>query len=156
VAESQRDRILGHYEGGRNGFVQSWRATANGLEAIAEHHNDLALFLDELGQMDAREAAETAYLLGNGTGKTRMSRNIGARKKLLWSLLFVSAGEITLADHALTAGKRTKGGAEVRLLNIEADAGAGLLAKLGEPIRYSPVLDASLRRADSLREGAGP
>jgi uncharacterized protein (DUF927 family) len=112
--------------GGRNGFVQSWRTTANGLEAIAEIHNDLTLFLDELSQIDAREAAETAYLLGNGTGKMRMTRNIGARKKLLWSLLFVSAGELTLADHAQTAGKRTKGGAEVRLLNIEADAGAGL------------------------------
>jgi uncharacterized protein (DUF927 family) len=52
------------------------------LEAIAELHNDLTLFLDELAQMDAREAAETAYLLGNGSGNTRMSRNMGARKKL--------------------------------------------------------------------------
>ncbi len=112
--------------GGRNGFVQSWRSTANGLEAIAELHNDLALFLDELAQIDPREAAETAYLLGNGSGKIRMSRNIGVRKKLSWTLLFVSAGEVTLADHARTAGKRTKGGAEVRLLNIDADAGAGL------------------------------
>jgi putative DNA primase/helicase len=112
--------------GGHNGFVQSWRATANGLEAIAELHNDLTLFLDELAQMDPREAAETAYLLGNGSGKTRMTRSIGARKKLSWSLLFVSAGEITLADHAQAAGKRTKGGAEVRLLNVDADAGAGM------------------------------
>ena len=112
--------------GGRNGFVQSWRATANGLEAIAELHNDLTLFLDELAQTDAREAADTAYLLGNGIGKSRMSRNISARKKLTWRLLFVSAGEITLADHAQSAGKRARGGAEVRLLNIEADAGAGL------------------------------
>jgi uncharacterized protein (DUF927 family) len=104
---------------GRNGFVQSWRATANGLEAIAEQHNDLCLYLDELSQLDSREAAEIAYLLANGSG-------IGARKKLSWSLLFMSAGEVTLADHAQTAGKRTKGGAEVRLLNIEADAGAGL------------------------------
>jgi putative DNA primase/helicase len=96
------------------------------LEAVAELHNDLTLFLDELSQIDPREAAETAYLLGNGSGKTRMSRNIGARKKLVWSLLFVSAGEITLADHAQTAGKRTKGGAEVRLINIDSDAGAGM------------------------------
>jgi len=112
--------------GGSNGFVQSWRATANGLEAVAELHNDLTMFLDELAQVDPREAAEVAYLLGNGAGKLRMSRNTGARKKLSWSLLFVSAGEVTLADHAQTAGKRTRGGAEVRLLNIDADAGAGL------------------------------
>jgi putative DNA primase/helicase len=111
--------------GGRNGFVQSWRTTTNGLEAIAELHNDLTLFLDELAQLDPREAADVAYFLANGSGKGRMSRNIGARKKLSWSLVFVSAGEITLADHAQTAGKRTKGGAEVRLLNIDADARAG-------------------------------
>jgi putative DNA primase/helicase len=55
-----------------------------------------------------------------------MSRSIGARKRLSWCLLFVSAGEITLADHVLAAGKHTKGGAEVRLLNVEADAAAGL------------------------------
>lgn len=112
--------------GGKNGYVQSWRTTANGLEAIAQLHNDLTLFLDELGQVDPREAAEVAYLLGNGTGKARMTRTITARPKLTWSLLYVSAGEMTLADHAQTAGKRTKGGAEVRLLNIDADAGAGL------------------------------
>ena len=112
--------------GGRNGFMQTWRATSNGLEAMAQNHNDLTLFLDELAQLDPREATETAYLLGNGSGKTRMSRSIGARKKLTWNLLFVSSGEVTLADHALTAGKRTRGGAEVRLLNVGADAGAGL------------------------------
>jgi uncharacterized protein (DUF927 family) len=135
--------------GGRNGFVHSWRTTANGLEAIAELHNDLTLFLDELAQMDAREAAETAYLLGNGSGKTRMSRNIGARKKLSWSLLFVSAGEVTLADHAQTAGKRTRGGAEVRLLNIDADAGAGL--GLFENIHGAESPDAFARQ---LKEAA--
>jgi len=86
--------------GGRNGFVPSWRTTTNGLEAAAQLHNGLTLFLDELAQVDAREAVETAYLLGNGSGKARMSRNVAARKKLSWSLLFVSAGEITLADHA--------------------------------------------------------
>jgi uncharacterized protein (DUF927 family) len=135
--------------GGRNGFVQSWRTTANGLEAIAELHNDLTLFLDELSQLDPREAAEIAYLLANGSGKGRMSRNIGARKKLSWSLLFVSAGEVTLADHAQTVGKRTKGGAEVRLLNIDADAGAG--SGLFENIHGAESPDAFARQ---LKEAA--
>lgn len=112
--------------GGQNGFVRPWRATANGLEAVAELHNDLTLFLDELAQMDAREASEVAYLLANGTGKQRMTRSISARKRSTWHLIFVSAGEVTLSDHALTAGKRVRAGAEVRLLNIEADAGKGM------------------------------
>ena len=65
-------------------------------------------------------------MLGNGQGKQRMTRSIGTRKKLTWRLLFVSAGEVTLAEHAASVGKRTRGGAEVRLLNIDADAGAGM------------------------------
>ena len=73
--------------GGRNGFVRSWRATANGIEAVAELHNDLTLFLDELAQADAREVADIVYLLGNGTGKTRMSRGITTRKHLSWNIL---------------------------------------------------------------------
>jgi len=46
--------------GRRNGFVRSWRTTAIGLEAIADLHNDLTLFLDELAQMDVREVVESA------------------------------------------------------------------------------------------------
>jgi uncharacterized protein (DUF927 family) len=109
--------------GGRSGFVQSWRATLTGLEGIAEAHNDATLFLDEFGQVDASEASETAYLLANGQGKVRMTRTMNVRKKLIWRLIFVSAGELTLAEHAASVGKKTKGGAEVRMLNIAADAG---------------------------------
>jgi uncharacterized protein (DUF927 family) len=112
--------------GGQGGFVGNWRNTINGIEAVAAAHNDATLFLDELAQVDAREASDIAYLLANGQGKGRMTRTISARKKLTWVLLFVSAGELTLAEHAASAGKRTKGGAEVRLLNIRADAGKGL------------------------------
>ena len=41
-------------------------------------------------------------------------------------MLFVSSGELTLAEHASSAGKQVKGGVEVRLINIDADAGKGL------------------------------
>jgi putative DNA primase/helicase len=74
--------------------------------------------VDELAQADPRDVSETAYLLTNGQGKARMTRAISTRRKLSWRLLFVSAGEVTLAEHAATAGRRTKSGAEVRLLNI--------------------------------------
>ena len=36
----------------------SWEGYEKILEAVAELHNDLCLFLDELSQMDPREAAE--------------------------------------------------------------------------------------------------
>jgi uncharacterized protein (DUF927 family) len=137
--------------GGLAGFVQTWRGTINGLEAIAEAHNDGTLFLDELSQADPHQAAETAYLLGNGQGKNRMARGIGVRKQLRWNLLYFSSGELTLAEHAASAGKRTKGGAEIRLLNIAADAGRelGLFERLhgsASPDAFANELKDAARR----------
>jgi putative DNA primase/helicase len=112
--------------GGNNGFLQSWRSTANGLEAVAALHNDGTLFLDELAQVEPQQASEIAYLLGNGIGKLRMTKSLAVRRPLTWNLLFLSAGEISLADHASSAGHRIKGGAEIRLLNVDGDASAGI------------------------------
>jgi len=112
--------------GGKAGFLQSWRATSNGLESIAEIHNDLTLILDELSQCDSREAGEVAYMLANGQGKSRSRAAGGLRRKSTWRLLFLSAGEISLTDHIAAIGRRTRGGQEVRLINIPADAGAGM------------------------------
>ena len=137
--------------GGKDGFLQSWRTTMNGLEAVAEAHNDGTLFLDELSQSDAREAGETVYMLGNGQGKIRMTRSIATRRKLIWNLLYFSSGEMTLAEHAASAGKRTRGGVAVRLLNIEADAGKGLglfenLHGTARPDEFARKLKAVARR----------
>ena len=112
--------------GGHGGFTQTWRATANGLEAVAELHNHSLLCLDELGQVDPKEAGEVAYLLANGMGKSRMTRTIQLRKTLSWNVLFLSSGEISLADHVRLGGGRSRAGQEVRLVDIEADVGAGM------------------------------
>ena len=104
----------------------TWRATANGLEAIAARYNDGLLVLDEMGQCDPKEAAAAAYMLANGKGKARASRTGGAREAASWRLLVLSSGEPTLAAHMESAGKRVNAGQEVRLVNIPADAGAGM------------------------------
>lgn len=110
--------------GGRHGYVQTWRTTANGLEAIAEYHNHALLCLDELGQCDSREAGEIAYALANGQGKLRMTRSISNRKKLEWELIFLSSGETSLTDHIMLTGRQTRGGQEVRLCDLDSDLGA--------------------------------
>ncbi|HDR9101146.1 TPA: DUF927 domain-containing protein [Burkholderia vietnamiensis] len=106
-------------------YMQRWRATANGLEGLASLHNDTLLVLDELAQVDAREAGEIAYMLANGSGKARAGRSGTARARQTWKLLFLSAGEIGLSQHLQSVGKKTKAGQEVRLVEIPADAGAG-------------------------------
>lgn len=107
-------------------YLHRWRATSNGLEAIAQAHNDGLLVLDELAQIDPREAGECSYMIANGTGKHRSRRDGLARKAATWRLLFLSAGEIGLADHMREAGKRARAGQEARLADIPADAGKGL------------------------------
>ena len=110
------------------GYVNQWRATANGLETIALARNDGLLCLDELSQLPPREASETAYLLANGQSKARMGKNILARKASHWRLLFLSTGELALADKIAEAGtgRRATAGQEVRVIDIPADAGVGI------------------------------
>ncbi|MFI0846578.1 DUF927 domain-containing protein [Mesorhizobium sp. IMUNJ 23232] len=113
---------------GGNGYVRSWRVTANGLEGVAAGHNDALLCLDELGQVPARDAGEAAYLLANGAGKSRATREGLARKPARWRLLFLSSGEIGLADKVAEdgRGRRVAAGQQVRVIDVPADAGAGM------------------------------
>ena len=116
-------RVAASVWGNPNTYPRLWRATANGLEGLAALHNDGLLILDELGQIDPKEAGDVAYLLANGQGKTRASRNGTARPSASWRILFLSAGEVGIASHMATVGKKTNAGQEIRLADIPADAG---------------------------------
>lgn len=107
-------------------YCRNWRATANGLEGLATMHNDALLILDELSQIQAGEAGDAAYMLANGQGKARAGRAGETRQSARWRLLFLSAGEISLATLMESAGKQANAGQEIRLADIPADAGAGL------------------------------
>jgi uncharacterized protein (DUF927 family) len=113
-------------------YSKTWRATANGLEAMAALHNDGTLILDEIAELDPREAGEVSYMLANGLGKTRATRVGTARPIQSWRLLFLSAGEESLASHLGRIGRKPTVGQEIRLAEIDADAGAGkgILEKL--------------------------
>lgn len=111
--------------GGISGIVRSWRATSNGLEGVAALHSETLLCLDEIGQIDAREASFVAYMLANGTGKSRAGRAGEARLPAEWRVIFLSSGEISLAqkigeDHR---NARAMAGQEVRVVDIPADCG---------------------------------
>lgn len=123
-------RVAGSAWGGID-YLQRWRATSNGLESIANAHNDSLLCLDEIEQMHSLEVGEVAYMLANGTGKTRADKQGGGRKKCSWRLLFLSTGEISLADHMQQGGKQVRSGQEIRIIDIPADTGKyGLFEEL--------------------------
>lgn len=112
-------------QNGAGGYIRSWRSTGNGIESTALASCDVLLPLDEIGQLDPREAGEVAYLLSNGQGKARASRTGGARSVARFRILFLSTGELGLADLNREAGKATKAGQEVRFADLPADAGHG-------------------------------
>ncbi|GEM16532.1 DUF927 domain-containing protein [Gluconobacter oxydans] len=112
-------------QNGAGGYIRSWRSTGNGIESTALASCDVLLPLDEIGQLDPREAGEVAYLLSNGQGKARASRTGGARTVARFRILFLSTGELGLADLNREAGKVTKAGQEVRFADLPADAGHG-------------------------------
>lgn len=115
--------------GGVRGWARSWRTTANALEGTAMAHNDLLLVLDEMGEAAPEVVAEGAYALANGSGKARATRTGALRRAMEWRVLFLSSGELTLADR-LAEGARgpraVRAGQEVRVVDVPADAGAGL------------------------------
>jgi putative DNA primase/helicase len=114
--------------GGRNheqGFLRSWNTTLNGLESVAKLHNHGLLCLDEIGQADSKKVGAAAYMLANGLGRERMRADLERREAASWSLVLLSSGEKSLSDHAAEAGERIKGGQEVRLMDVPADAGVG-------------------------------
>ena len=117
-------KVAASVNGGRN-YLQRWRTTDNALEVIAAQHCDSLLVLDELAQVDPKTAGECAYMLANESSKARATRNGAPRPRLSWRLLFLSAGELGLADHMAEGMKRARTGQEVRMADIPADAGAG-------------------------------
>lgn len=111
---------------GNKRFMNHWRTTDNGLEGLAQQYCDAPLLLDELAQLEAKHAGDAAYMLANGSGKVRAGRSGDIRPRSSWRLIFLSSGEIGLAQHMAEAGKQSRAGQELRLAEIPADAGKGL------------------------------
>lgn len=111
----------------KNGFSKSWKTTDSALEQSACAHNDMILPLDEIAQVDPKQAGDCVYTLGNGIGRSRATRNGGVRKTYSWLTFIFSAGEVGLSDLMQEVGKRVKAGQEVRLLEIPAEVSDGTI-----------------------------
>jgi putative DNA primase/helicase len=108
------------------GYVRAWRATANGLEGAAASATDTVLILDELGIVEARDAASSLYGLANGSGKQRAMRDGSLREPKTWRVLILSTGEMpTETKLAEDRGRKARAGQLVRMLDIPTDRGLG-------------------------------
>ena len=145
--------------GGTPGFVRAWRATANGLEGAAAQSSDTVMVLDELGMVDARDAAQAFYGLANGAGKQRAGRDGSPREPKSWRVLFLSSGELPVeAKLSEAPGRKARAGQLVRLLDVPADRGAGFgVFDNGGPNGDAAALAKSIKLAAMSNYGtAGP
>jgi putative DNA primase/helicase len=99
-------------------YARTWRATANGMEGAALLFNDGLIILDEIGDGDAKEIADTLYLLGNGKGKQRANVLGNARAINTFRVIVWSNGEHTIEVHLAKKGLTVKAGQLVRFLQI--------------------------------------
>lgn len=140
--------------GGRNGFADSWRTTDNALEGLCLLHTDSFLALDEMSQVDGKTASNSAYMIANGSGKSRSSTTGTLLPRYQWRVSFLSTGELTLASKVSEDGLHSTAGQEVRVIDIPADAGhgMGLFENLHGLSRPSDFADA-IRDAAKLHYG---
>jgi putative DNA primase/helicase len=99
--------------GGRS-FLNTWRATSNGLEGIATLFNDGLLILDEISQAAPDEVGNIIYMLGNGVGKTRATRSGAGRPSSEFRTAVLSSGERSVSssiNESKRAGAITHAGA---------------------------------------------
>jgi hypothetical protein len=116
--------IYGPGELGRQ--VRGWRATANGLEGVAAERCDGLVPLDDTSQAeDPKDVVTIVYMMANQQGKARANRTGAAVPPLTWRVMVISSGEKTIAATLAEAKRKLPAGAEVRMLNIPADAGTG-------------------------------
>lgn len=94
-----------------------WKTSDNGLEPKCEARTDFLLFLDELNQAERKIVEQTMYMLGNGVGKQRMTRNATARRTKTWRIMFLSSGEMTPEQYV---GHEIMTGASVRMASVGA------------------------------------
>ena len=107
--------------GDPDAMTMSWRATSNGIEAIAAAANSTLLVLDEIGMVKGSEAGQTAYMIANGQGKHRADRTGDAREAKTWRTMFLSSGEQDLESKMNEDGLKRRAGQEVRLIDFVAD-----------------------------------
>jgi uncharacterized protein (DUF927 family) len=141
-----------------HGIIRTWRGTANGVESTATLFSDTLLPLDELGVASAQEVGSIVYSLASGIGKQRSLRDGSARRLNTWRVIVLSTGELGITDKIREAGRRAHAGQEVRILDIDADAGRGFgVFDHGGPEDDAGKLASAIKEASVAYYGtAGP
>lgn len=96
--------------GNPHGLKINALSTNTGLEKLAEFNTDLPLFIDETS--DNKYFKDFVYMLSNGKGKTRGTKEGGLRQGGSWSTVVLTTGERPIINDKAFSGQ------QVRVLEI--------------------------------------
>ena len=138
----------------------TWNATNNGLENLAKTHTDLPLIIDELGQGEGAKLniEQALYMIGNGAGKSRMTRESKGRPLNQWRTLITSTGELTARELMARSKKGIGTGAEVRLATVQAcpEGGHGVFETLPKGVSARALSESFSEDGARFYGTAGP
>ncbi|GJD53817.1 hypothetical protein OPKNFCMD_6595 [Methylobacterium crusticola] len=103
----------------RDSLLQTARATANGVEAMAARSHSTVLAMDELGHVNGKELGRTIYSLASGVGKQRMSADATLRASYTWSTFIILSAEKSLEEKIRGDGGEWLGGMAVRIPDVD-------------------------------------
>lgn len=126
---------------------KTWRATANGLEAVATQHNDSLLALDELKECNPKDVGPVVYMLGNGMGKSRATKTGAARESARFRVSVLSSGEHGIEAAMAEGGERVRAGQAVRLVDLPVNRQYGVFDVLHNFKNGGALSDAILQSA---------
>ena len=104
---------------GKGSLMQSARATANGVEAMAAKGNGTVLSLDELAHVSGKELTKIVYLVAGGAGKGRMNADAELRASYEWKTFGILSAETSLEEKIRSDGGEWTAGQAVRIPDID-------------------------------------
>lgn len=117
-------------------WVASWNTTGVAAELRAATLTDLPQCYDEVGASDAQQIERMVYMLVNGGGRSRSTRDLTLRETPSWRTVVLSTGERELAD------QNTATGAQIRVIHLPVGGFGDLLAAEVDELRESCIAHA--------------
>ncbi|SCX47966.1 DUF927 domain-containing protein [Kosakonia sacchari] len=153
IGKTSSAYMLASLAGSPKDVVVLWNNTDKGLEEIAVAHNDSYLVLDESKLLDkdvlaaAKIMQNRVYTLSGGKGKTRSA--MYENKVAEWQVSIFSTGECSLQQLAASGNVERLEGENVRVIDVNADAGAemGIFESLPDDVNSSNELVHAIKDA---------
>ena len=97
--------VFGNPSQSSKGIGVNFNFTINGLESVLNRYNNVPLFINEMQhQKDMKDYDKILFLISEGKGKTRSTKNVGLAKQNNWCNVVITNGEKNIIKDNSNAG----------------------------------------------------